>query len=447
MPLITSLRDPLVQDLETIQMRYVHYFASDVCKELVLYDNAGNNAFRDLIPLASHHPILLNVMIANAALHMANAYQNSAAIALSSRPAIVSPGCDFASPNDSRLTSAQQARSYRDSLAAKQRALGLLRSTLADEAALDIDVILAVVLLLIECELLDSGRDTWKYHVAGTRPLIEKLCQPGLSTTGVGSAVRNTIISNCLIFDILGSTLGSITGSASEKRLSAEQFSLLQDAEGNHCSSMPVTLLHVAHEGARIFQQSYAASSLDLFTIGRYQQQLVLFLDFAQLFDPLEWAIQLQVRSPSSDVEHRKHVASAHRAAVCLYLCRALLFLCPEIVLPCDLESLAAEIITHLTIIKPSDTLFTATTWPAFIAGAETTDPARQAWARRRFAELWDVEPWGLMTGAQEALDLIWLDRGASVSFDKGGTVLDENKLKHNWLVSLRESGVDWLIA
>ncbi|PVH81605.1 hypothetical protein DL98DRAFT_416313 [Cadophora sp. DSE1049] len=444
--LLCSLEDPLVQDLTSIQMKYLQYFASDVCKDLVLYDKPGNNDFRELIPLTRDHPVLLDVMIANAALHMSNAYQKSAALTPPFRPALASPGSGFASRTDSKLTFTQQSRAYKDSLAAEQRALGLLMSALSDEAALNVDVALAVILLLIECELIDSGRNTWRYHVVGARSLIEKLCQQGISKGGVGSSFRSSLISNCLIFDILGSTLGSTAGFISDELLSAEKFSLLQDAEGNHCSSMPAILLQVAQEGARIFQQSYSASPIDSYTIGRYQQQLIQSLDTAQSFDPVVWATYLQASSPASDIVHRKHVASAHRAAVCLYLFRALLFLCPTFVLPYDLESLAAEIITHLTIIKPSDALFTATTWPAFIAGAETTDLARQAWAKRRLQALWDVEPWGLIRGAQEALDLIWAKRERAASSDEGETVFYEKRWKSNWLVDLRKRGVDWLI-
>ncbi|KAK0099711.1 hypothetical protein ONS95_013396 [Cadophora gregata] len=446
MSLHYSVKDPLFQELNGTSMKYLHYFATDVCRDLVLYDQLGNNAFRELIPLTRNHPVLLNVMIANAALHMSNAYQKSSETTGFSRPAHESLAPGFAHRSDSIVTSINQFRSYKDSLVAKQRALGFLRSALRNEAAMDADIILAVVLLLIECELIDSGRNTWRYHVAGAKPLIEKLCHQGLSTTGVMSPLCRCLISNCLVFDILGSTIGSTAGIASGNLLSAEKMSLLQDAEGNHCSSMPAILLQVVQEGARIFQISYSATPLDSYTTDRYQQQLIALLLTAQSFDPLGWATALQPSSPASDTEHRKQVASAHQTAVCLYLCRVLLFLCPSLVLPYDLESLAADIIRHLTVIKPNDALFTATTWPAFIAGAEINDDANRAWAKERFRELWNVEPWGLMKGAQQALDQIWSERADDASFDDNGVALDNIMGKHNWLLHLRKRGVDWLI-
>ena len=49
--------------------------ASDVCRNLVLYDTPHLNPFRELIPLTRQDPILLQIIVANSALHMFNASQ------------------------------------------------------------------------------------------------------------------------------------------------------------------------------------------------------------------------------------------------------------------------------------------------------------------------------------------------------------------------------------
>ncbi len=174
--------------------------ASDVCRDLVLYDNPEHNVFRQLIPLTHEYLILLQVIIANSALHMSNAYQKSTALAGTSQPSLVLPRAELSRCTDSNSAAIQQLRSRKDSLAAKQRALRLLRAALDDIAAADIDVTLAVVLLLIECELIDSGRNNWTYHVSGARTLIEKLCPSGLSSQSALAPLRRCLISNCLVY-------------------------------------------------------------------------------------------------------------------------------------------------------------------------------------------------------------------------------------------------------
>jgi hypothetical protein len=139
-------------------------------------------------------------------------------------------------------------------------------------------------------------------------------------------------------------------------------------------------------------------------------------------------------------------VAYAHRAAVCIYLSRLLLSLYPATQLPHDLESLVADIITHLSFIHPNDALFTATTWPAFIAGAETNDHVRQDWVARRFEELWEVEPWGLLRGASGVLERIWSKKRSGGVRNGGRILLKDEKGDMNWIEDMRECGVDWLI-
>lgn len=151
--------------------------ASHVCKDLVLYDAPAHNAFRDLIPLTHHYPALLQIIIANSALHMSNACQKS--------------------PLMSSVM--QQRAPYNDALLAKQRALHLLQNAISAIALMDVDVTLAVVLLFIELELIDSGRDEWRYHIDGARTIINRLCASEMSVQTAMSPLRSCLISNCLV--------------------------------------------------------------------------------------------------------------------------------------------------------------------------------------------------------------------------------------------------------
>jgi hypothetical protein len=225
--------------------------------------------------------------------------------------------------------------------------------------------------------------------------------------------------------------------------LSDTNISLLQDAEGNHCSSFPTVLLQVMWRAAKLarLEELPLGSSRDL---GSLREQVSLLLCEAELFDALAWATALQPLSPASDLSPRMHVASAHRIAVCIYLTRLLLSLDPDTRLSNNLETLVSEAICHMANIQACDALFTATTWPSFITGAETDNLQNRAWIAQRFAELWEVEPWGTVRGALDVLRGIWLERdGAMVH---GQNQRRESLHDSNWIARLRQTGVDWLI-
>ena len=172
--------------------------ATDVCRDLVLYDIPKHNLFRELIPLAHQHPALLQIIIANSALHMSNACQKS--LVLDTTAFFLRHPTSLLGSPCSSSSAIQQPESYNDALAAKQRALHLLKSALTSIASVDIDVILAVVLLFIEFELIDSGRDNWRYHLNGARTIIERLCGSNISTQIAMSPLRSCLISNCLVY-------------------------------------------------------------------------------------------------------------------------------------------------------------------------------------------------------------------------------------------------------
>lgn len=244
-------------------------------------------------------------------------------------------------------------------------------------------------------------------------------------------------------FDIFGSTLADSAGLAPVDAMSVNARSLLQDAEGNHCSSFPAVLLQLIQSGSLLSQPNHSSCPSDVQIWSRQQQGLQL-LSAAHTFDPYAWATALQPRSPATDLQDRMHVASAHRAAVCIYLIRVLLSINPFATLTCNLEPLVEEITAHLSFVRPNNPLFTATTWPAFIAGAEASDGYRQKWVASRLHELWTVEPWGLIRGALGVLERLWARRRSGEVIDSEGNA--QMAEADNWVNELRGKGVDWLI-
>ena len=227
--------------------------------------------------------------------------------------------------------------------------------------------------------------------------------------------------------------------------MSKHTLSLLQDAEGNHCSSFPAVLLGLIQSGAQLVQTDCKLSP-DLVGDRREEEALQL-LHEASSFDPLDWAGRLRSRSPEDDHVNREHIAFAHRAAVCIYLSRVLLSINPGFPLTYDLEALVVDIVYHLSFVQPGNALLMASTWPAFIAGAETHHLDRQQWIANRFQELWNAEPWGLFRGGLEVLESIWEKRQMDLRLDSArSSPFSADKTERNWLLDLRSLGVDWLI-
>jgi hypothetical protein len=158
-----------------------------VCKNFVLYDTTQRNPFRDLIPLTRQHPILLQIIVANSAMHMFK----------SSRRHLKSN--DQGSEESLRCRNLEGFRPYLDALTAKHRALSMLKNALMDKTTTDSDVILTVMILFVELELLDSGRNNWKHHIEGARTIIANLFKAQLPEKLSVNLLRSCLISNWIV--------------------------------------------------------------------------------------------------------------------------------------------------------------------------------------------------------------------------------------------------------
>lgn len=400
----------------------------------MLYDTLHSNRFRDLIPMAHQHPNLLHIIIANSALRMSNACQKVSIVDTGSLSLSQCRGTRNMPRSGPSLTS------YKHALAAKQLALHLLQSSINTLVPYGLDATLAVVLLFIDFELIDAGRDSWTYHVDGAKKLIKTILEPEKPAKVALGPLRRFLISHCLVYDILGSTLACSLGPSSNEEVFEDSLSLLQDAEGNHCSSFPTALLRLVQEGARLLQSDPQPSPESK------QHQVAVLLVSAQAFDVHKWATQVQLHSPATDFLPRMHVAAAICCAVCIYLIRVYLSLSPNSEPPEDLELLVEDALHHLSYIDDTSALFKATPWAAFVAGAETNVPARQEWVARRFLELWEVQRWGNIREALGVLETIWREKREQVLMDDRKDGVKCLKTDGNWIRGLRGKGVYWLI-
>lgn len=215
--------------------------------------------------------------------------------------------------------------------------------------------------------------------------------------------------------------------------------SSLQYAEANNYLSFPAVLLEtvlIAAQLSHAVQDRSPAKS----TTSSEEHQLIVLLHTAHLFDAHEWGSTIQSISPHRDLESRVHIASAHKAAVCIYISRVLLRLSPTAEVQEHLESLASEIIHHLSFVTANNELFKATSWPTFVAGADARDLGQQAWAMSRLQQLWECLPctMGYIRSAMEILGGIWEKRDAAM-YDGTHTV--------DWIQEVKMLEIDLMIA
>jgi hypothetical protein len=433
MTVCQPLTDPLVHDLDLQSRYYLHHFATQICDVMVVYDVPGGNPIRDLIPATSAYPLLLHVIVANSAFHVFNisrnpighsAYQAEQIFNIPSRHQPVLP---FDGPLKS---------SYRDALVAKQQALSLLAQSVAAVHESNIDIILVTILMFVNYALVESGRDKWKTHMDGALELIRLLGEPPYLQTPM-SRLRKTILSDFLVFFILGSTF-SFTAVPTFFPETIELDPILRYAETNNYLSCPGPLL-------RIMLESYALPSKISQHVddscAEVQAQIESLLRRALDFDPLVWSSDFQPASPFEDIEQRIRIAAAHRSAVCIYLVRVLPTTNPLLdsnsgTALVSLTALANDVVHNISYLKPKDPLFKSICWPLFLAGAESRDPAQREWIMNTLDELYSVMFWGYLHTSKRVLEAIWKYLDSAVDGDS-----------NCWVDEVRDLGNDLLIA
>lgn len=191
---------------------------------------------------------------------------------------------------------------------------------------------------------------------------------------------------------------------------SIELGPILKYAETNNYLSCPAPLLHI------MIQSSTLPSVKDPVSdevTEKAQAQIGDLLRAALAFDPTEWSIDFEPTSHLEDLEQRKRIASAHRAAVCIYLARVLPATSPLLDPSSDcalvsLTGLADEVVHHLSFLQPGDTLFKSISWTLFLAGAESEDPAQRMWIMDRLDLFYSVMYWGYTRTIKKVLEAIW---------------------------------------
>jgi len=166
--------------------------ATDVAKDLVLYKDSDYDPSQDLLSLAIDSPILVQLVVASAAMHMGNR---------SCTPASLRAGCHDNHTIDHDEGSWAIARSphHQAALAAKQHALERFRKELDHTASARKEQTLVAVLLFIELDLIESRQHHWKEHIRGFRAMAMGLSRACDSVEPRLSALSRWVIANCVV--------------------------------------------------------------------------------------------------------------------------------------------------------------------------------------------------------------------------------------------------------
>ncbi|KAK8144827.1 hypothetical protein G3M48_005258 [Beauveria asiatica] len=387
----SQLTDPVFQDLDPTSRIYLAHFANRVCQDLVARDGPITNPFRELIPLTRIHPLLLNIIIATSALHLANSLSPKTSLSA----AISDPGSYLAQLRSKDLVS---HNAVIHALTAKQNAFYHLRRVLGTLGFVGSEVTLAAMHFFVKFDLIDLERgenQSWQKHLKGASNVLALLtaAEPRDATN---LKLRDCVVADCFIYHILGSTLTSGPWAAHFAHYAFELLPVLKRTEVNSYLSCPSEILQIILKASQLSYETPCTK----WNFTAADQALMLIREVRD-FNIVAWATQLL-----TDVGSRIHVASAHRSAVCLYIFQALpLARAVQVV---DTHALVDEILYHLSHIGKADPYFKASSWPTFIAGAESRDAEKRMWTMTRLMEIWEVCPWGYVFTAIEMLKATW---------------------------------------
>ncbi|KAK5065400.1 hypothetical protein LTR84_001238 [Exophiala bonariae] len=206
---------------------------------------------------------------------------------------------------------------------------------------------------------------------------------------------------------VLGSAFSSPKPPPGDENQHLKLIEMLERGELNSYLSCPANFLQAILLASHFTRPVDDLSLDDPKDAQQYRLQHGLeLMERVNSFDLNAWAAGVQGLALQNDYRSRLHVASAHRSAICLYINRVVSG--GALLDGSSVKTLVADIIDHLSLIRPGNHLLKSTSWPTFIAGIETKDPKQQRWAVDHLSALWGMLPWGYLHTAMEMLGMMW---------------------------------------
>ncbi|KAF5683881.1 fungal transcriptional regulatory [Fusarium circinatum] len=421
-PSPAALTDPLFQDLDRTSRYYLAHFNERVCKDLVVRDTP-ENPFRELIPLTRKHPLLLQILVATSAIHWSNIFRRVTEI-----PAGLTNPAGYLSLLRSKDLVTRQA--LIDALTAKQKAMSHMREVLDTLDPAGSEVALAAMHFFIKFDLIDldkSDNQSWRAHLEGATSIMA-LLNPDSNPDASSRMLRDRVITDSFIYNILGSTLTSGGLAARVARQAFQFLPVMKRVELTSYLSCPPEILNIILSASEL---SHEVPWTDQSLVAA--DKAIALIDEALAVDIPAWADYLRQHNLVQDLESRVCLAAAHRSAACLYILQALPLV--RSVRSIDTDFLLEDVLRNLAAIDENDPYFKASSWPTFVAGAETRDPEKRTWTLARLLSIWQICPWGYLFTAIEMLKATW-----AMQDSRGSDNV-------NWLHDLRGMGFENLIV
>ena len=359
---------------------------------MVSFDRNDRNPFRSAIPLIEEHGFLREIVVATSAVHLSALRRSRSRL------------------DDKALVHA---------LAAKQEAIRLLKRALVHFEPANAHVVLAAIVFFINFELIDTGRGDWKTHMQAAGKLIASIRQQSddFAAASSSDSLCDAIIADCLTYHIIGSTTSPVDTAMAKIYDGLDMASILRKAElySFHCS--PPELLEIVHSTSRLCREIASKTPGE-----KHLARAAALMHGATSFKVRDWVEGIPNLSQHDDPEGRITIASAHQAAVRLYILVAIPG-ATSVYGPVSADALVADIVRHLSSLPIDHMLLKGSVWPTFLAGAQTDDPATREWCIDRLQSVWLsnpwVCPWGYVKTAMQIMRRIWKARDRVVARDK----------------------------
>ncbi|KAE8400322.1 fungal-specific transcription factor domain-containing protein [Aspergillus pseudonomiae] len=412
------LIDPGLQDLTRPMRENIAYFERNCSPECVIYDLGPNNPFKEFMSLIPSSRGLCHIMVSIAALHQAQRELNSTRLIGNEQ---------FPGALDTAEGARESPRFYQY-LYHKQQALYLLRTRYHEALCHDSYGVIASVLLFIWLACLESGRNTWAYHLNGLKQIMQAQIlsmdlAPSTSLTAAFCRFYEYFDTSYAIFEILGSTLVKSKQQYKPLFTSIPIIDILKRSESLTWTGCPADVLYV------LSLVNSACSG----PVAPGPDVIVHLFSQIENFSPQRWAF---ATPNTSYLTVRYHVACIYKAAALIYMSQALSHTSPQYYpieshMPGSLDS----IIGHFTSVGPGDTHFKGLLWPAFIIGAEAQTEHQRSAIMEVFEHLWSFWRAHNVSHALEVLQKIWQRQATPEGASQP------------WIEYLYEQGENWMFV
>lgn len=305
-----------------------------------------------------------------------------------------------------------------DALAAKGRAIHLLRRALGQLTADNKPIVMIAIAFFINFDLIDSGRGQWKTHIEAAGSLISSI--QGLSRQSLSPSfarLADSVVADCITYHILGAGFASPADPAMSAFDSVDIVSTLQRGAAFSYGCCPPLVLNALLKASRLSPENLKGA--------------VVLLEELQNYDTRKWVYEIPDLSPNDDLEVRVSMAQTHRLATMLYIGLAVSGSLSRLRPATSTDSVLSDLLHHLAAVPLEHVLAKGVIWPTFMAGAQADDESSRQWCFGRMEFIWHscpwICPWGYIEAAIDMLQRVWRVRDV----DDGTRVI-------NWLQDMR---------